>query len=199
MDLLSGQAAALILLSVCFFAGSVAGCIAAGLVGDPSGLLLDYIRGYLELLSQGGIAAGFFAVFWQTIKVPLIAVLLAFTALGIAGLPALFAVRGFLLCYAVTVFYRFLGPMGLVSGFFLFGISALIWMPVLFRLGVRGMLSAYGFLRRATGDARYPLWIDGGYLICCGVCAAALCVCAMLEYFAVPALLQRLTGIFLPG
>lgn len=199
MDLLSGQAAVLILLGVFFFAGSMAGCIAAGFVRDPSGLLIDYIRGYLELLAQDGIAAGFFGVFWETAKFSLIAVLFAFTALGIAGLPLLFAVRGFLLCYAVTVFYRFWGLTGLIPAFFLFGFSALIWMPVLFQLGVRGMLSAYGFLRRAMGDGRYPLRCDGGFLVCCGICAAALCMCAMMEYFVVPALLQRVTGIFISG
>ncbi|MBE6972810.1 MAG: hypothetical protein E7440_02880 [Ruminococcaceae bacterium] len=199
MDLLSGQAAALILLGAFYFVGSVAGCIAAGLIRDPSGLLLDYIRGYLELLAQDGITGGFFSVFWESAKFPLMAVLLAFTALGIVGLPLLFAVRGFLLCYAVTVFYRLLGLIGLVPGFFLFGFSALIWMPVLFQLGVRGMLSAYGFLRRTMGDGRYPLRCDGGFLICCGICAAALCVCAMTEFFVVPALLQRVSGIFFSG
>ena len=199
MDLLSGQTAASILLSMFFFVGSVFGCIAAGLIRDPSGILFDYIRGYLELLAQDGVTARFFSVFWETAKYSVIAVLLAFTALGILGLPLLFAVRGFLLCYAVTVFYRILGFEGLLPVFFLFGLSAVIWMPVLFLLGVRGMLSSYGLLRRATGDGRYPLSCNGGYLICCGICAAALCVCAMVEYFVVPALLQRMTGIFFFG
>ena len=199
MDLLSGQTAALILLGTFFFAGSVIGCVATGLLRDPSGTLLDYIRGYLELLAQDGVAVRFLSVFWEISKFSVIAVLLGFTALGVAGLPLLFAVRGFLLCYAVAVFYRILGLDGLLPGFFLFGLSAFIWMPVLFQLGVRGMLSSYGFLRRATGDVRYPLRGNGGFLICCGICAAALCVCAMVEYFVVPALLQRVTGIFFFG
>lgn len=199
VDLLSGQAAALILLSVLFLVGSVAGCITARLVHDPSGGLLDYVRGCVELLVHDGIGLRFISVLWETVRFPVLAVLLGFTALGVAGVPVLFAVRGFLLCYAVSVFYRILGLKGLVCGFILFGLSALIWMPALFCLGVRGVLGAYGLFRRAMGDVRYPLRYNGGFLVCCGVCAAALCLCAMLEYFAVPILLQRVSGILFPG
>lgn len=199
VDLLSGQAAALILLSALFLIGSAIGCVAAGLIRDPSGALLDYVRGCLELLSQDGVMPQFFSVLWETARFPVVTVLLGFTALGVAGLPVLFAVRGFLLCYAVSVFYRILGLPGLVSGFILFGFSALIWMPVFFHLGGRGLLGSYGLLRRAMGDGHYPLRYNGGFLISCGVCAAALCLCAMLECLAVPILLQRVSGMLFPG
>ncbi len=199
VDLLSGRAAALILLSVLFLVGSVAGCVTAGLICDPSGALLDYVRGCLELLAHDGVTPCFVSVLWETVRFPALAVLLGFTALGIAGLPVLFGVRGFLLCYAVSVFYRILGPTGLALGFILFGFSALIWMPVLFHLGVQGLFGAYGLFRRAMGDARYPLRYNGAFWICCGVCAVALCFCAMLEYLVVPILLQRVSGMLFPG
>jgi len=99
----------------------------------------------------------------------------------------------------VTIFYRLLGLNGLVPGFFLFGFSALIWMPVLFQLGVQGLLSSYGLLRRAMGDSRYPLCCDGRFLISCGICAVALCASAMMECCVVPALLQHVTGMFFSG
>lgn len=199
VDLLSGQAAALSLLSVLFLVGSVFGCVTAGLIRDPSGALLDYVRNCLEQLAQDDVTPRFVSVLWETVRFPVVTVLLGFTALGVAGLPLLFAVRGFLLCYAVSVFYRISGLAGLVSGFVLFGFSAMIWMPVLFYLGVRGLLGSYGLFRRATGDGRYPLGYDGKFLICCGACAAALCFCAMLECLAVPILLQRVSGILFPG
>lgn len=199
VDLLSGQAAALLLLSGLFLAGCIAGCVAAGLISDPGGALLDYVRGYLELLASGGMSVRFLGVLWQTVRFPLAAFLLGFTALGVVGLPALFAVRGFLLCYAVSAFYRLLGPVGLVPGFVLFGLSALVWLPVLFQLGVQGLLGSYGFLRRAMGDGRYPLRYDSGFLARCGLCAAALCLCAGLEYLLVPVLLQGIAGMFIPG
>lgn len=199
VDLLSGQAAALMLLSGLFLAGSVFGCVAAGRIADPAGALLTYVRGYLELLAQDGLTPRFWSVLWEMVRFPLAAFLLGFTALGIVGLPALFAVRGFLLSYAICVFYRLLGPAGLVSGFVLFGLSALVWMPVLFQLGVQGVLGSYGLLRRAMGDGRYPLRYDGGYLTRCGMCAAALGLCAVMECLAVPALLKGIAGMFLPG
>lgn len=199
VDLLSGRAAALILLSGFFLAGSVAGCVCAGLIDDSGGALLGYVRGYLELLAQDGVPGRFLSVLWEMSRFPLAAFLLGFTALGVVGLPVLFAVRGFLLCYAVSAFCRLLGSGGLLPGFVLFGFSALVWLPVLFQLGVQGLLGSYGLLRRAMGDGRYPLRYDGGYLACCGMCAAALCLCAGMEYLAVPALLQRIAGAFVPG
>ena len=199
VDLLSGRAAALILLSILFLVGSVVGCVTAGLIRDPSGALLDYVYGYLELLAHDGVTPRFVSVLWETMRFPVVAVLLGFTALGTAGLPVLFVVRGFLLCYAVSVFYRILGLTGLVLGFVLFGFSALIWMPVLFHLGVQGLLGSYGLFRRAVGDGRYPLRYNGGFLVCCGVCAVALCLCTVLEYLAVPILLQRVSGMLFSG
>lgn len=199
VDLLSGQAAALLVLSGLFLVGGVAGCVAAGLISDPGGALLDYVRGYLELLASGGMSVRFLSVLWQTVRFPLAALLLGFTALGVVGLPALFAVRGFLLCYAVSAFYRLLGLAGLVPSFVLFGISALFWLPVLLQLGVQGLLGSYSLLRRATGDGRYPLCYDSGFLVRCGLCAAVLFLCAGLEYLVVPALLRGIAGVFIPG
>jgi len=199
VDLLSGQAAALILLSTLFLAGSMIGCVMAGLVRDPSGALLGYVRSCVELLARDGAVSHFPSVLWDTLRFPLAAVLLGFTALGVAGLPILFAVRGFLLCYAVSVFYRIFGLIGLLFGVILFGFSALIWMPVLFHLGVRGVLGSYGLFRRAMGDGRFPLRSNGSFLICCGACAALLCLCALLECLAVPVLLQRVSGMLHPG
>lgn len=199
VDLLSGQAAALILLSALFLIGSVIGCVTAGLIRDPSGALLDYVRGCLELLTHDDAAPRFISVLWGTFRFPVVAVLLGFTALGVAGIPVLFAVRGFLMCYAVAVFYRILGLAGLVLGLILFGFSALIWMPVLSYLGCRGLLRAYGLFRRASGDGRYSLRNSGTFLISCGACAVALCLCAMLECLVVPILLQRVSGMLFPG
>ena len=178
--------------------GSVAGCLTAGLVQDPSGALLDHIQNWLELL-RGGATPHVLSVLWETIRFPVFAILFGFTAFGVVGLPVLFAVRGFLLCYAVSVFYRILGLNGLVFSLILFGLSAFLWMPVFFQLGVRGVLGSYGFFRRAKGDARYPLHCRGGFLICCVLSAAVLCLCAALECLVVPILLQRVSGLLFSG
>ena len=199
VDLFYGRSAAMVLLACLFALGSVAGCISAGLICDPGGDLLNYVRGYLALAAEDGARLHFLGVFWQLVRVPVLALLLGLTALGVVGIPVLFGAKGFALCYAISAFYRLLGPVGLAPAFVLFGLSALVWLPAMFGLGGQGMLSSYGFLRRAMGDGRYPLGYDGGFLLRCGICAAALCLCVVIEYLAVPALLQEIAGVFLPG
>lgn len=199
VDLLSGRSAALLLLAGLFLIGSMAGCVAAGLIQDSGGDLLDYVRGYLALAAEEGVSPHFWGILWQTVRVPFFVLVLGLTALGVVGIPVLFAARGFSLCYAVSAFYRLLGPVGLVPGFVLFGLAAFVWLPVLFGLGGQGLLGSYGLLRRAMGDGRYPLGYDSGFLLRCGVCAAALCLCVGIEYLAVPALLQVIAGVFSPG
>lgn len=199
VELFDGQTAAGILLAALFLLGSVAGCVAAGTIRDPAGELLDYVRYYVTLAAGDGFSPRVLALLWRTVRIPLLVIMLGVTALGVAGIPLLFVLKGFALCYAVSVFYRLLGLSGLLLGGVLFGLSALVWLPVLFGLGERGLPGAYGLLRRATGDGRYPLGYNGGTLICCGICAAALCLCVGIEYFVVPMLLQKIAGILLTG
>ena len=100
LDLLSGEAAALVLLGASFFLGGAAGCVMAGLVGgEGQGALAEYIRGYLDLAAEGGMQPPFWPLVWELIRFPLLVFLLGFTALGVVGMPVLFAVRGFLLCF----------------------------------------------------------------------------------------------------
>lgn len=199
VDLLSGRTAALILLSVLFLIGGIAGCFFAGLIRDTGNVLPDYLHGCFDQLSQSGTSGRFLSVLWEVVRFPLLAFLLSFTALGVVGLPFLFVVRGFLLCYAISVFFRLFGAEGLILALVLFGLSALIWLPVLLLLGGQGWLGSYGLLRRAMGDGRCSLGYNGKYFACCGLCAAALFICAGMEYFAVPILLQRIAGVFFPG
>ena len=196
VDLLSGWAAGLVLLGVLFLMGGVVGCSCAGCIEDAGDTLIGYLQGYINALLQGQGGGGVLPILWEVSKVPLAAFLLGLTALGVVGLPVLFALRGFLLCYAVAAFYRLLGLNGLLSAFFLFGLSALVWLPVLFWLGIQGLLGSYGLLRRTMGEGRYPLRYNGSYLLSCGICAAALCLCAVLECFVVPILLQKTAWIF---
>ena len=105
LDLLSGEAAALVLLGASFFLGGAAGCVMAGLVGgEGQGALAEYIRGYLDLAAEGGMQPPFWPLVWELIRFPLLVFLLGFTALGVVGMPVLFAVRGFLLCFAAASF-----------------------------------------------------------------------------------------------
>ena len=195
VDLLSGRMAALCLLSVLFFAGSVAGCIAAGAIRDDGGVLTEYLHNYLNALERDGTLIRLFSVLWQTVRFPLAVFLLGLTALGIMVLPVLFAVRGFAFSYAVSALFRIMGAQGLLLAFVLFGVSAVLWMPALFELGVQGLLGSYGLFRRVGGDGRYPLCYGGKFFVRSGVCAAILGLCAGAECFVIPLLLRMIAGV----
>jgi len=192
VNLLSGRSAALGLLGGLFLTGSIAGCMVAGsLAPEDSGTLLNMLDEYVAALKQGGEPVSFLPVLWQLVQVPLAAFLLGLTAIGVIGLPVLFAVRGFCLSYAVAALYRVMGVSGLLLGLCLFGVSALLWLPALLDLGVTGLTGAYGLLRRVTGDGRYPLAAaTGRYWLNCGLCGCAVLGCVVVECLLVPALIR---------
>lgn len=189
LDVPSGTMAALVILGMAFLAGGGVGCLLAGLVsGEGGAALSDYLRAYLLLAQEGDAVAGFWAVLWEQFRFPLAVLLLSFTAVGVVGLPALFAVRGFLFSFSVACFCRLFGSTGLVPALFLFGLPALLWAPALFVLGAQGMLGSYGLLRRVMGDSRYPLSFDTAYWWRCALCGGAVAMCVAMELSIVPVL-----------
>ena len=195
VGLFSGEAAALALLSVCFLLGSVVGCFITGVMDTDSGTALqEYVQEYMSYQTEQTVRPAFFSLAWNTFRLPLLTFLMGFTTLGIFGLPVLFSIKGFLLSFAVSSFYRLFGSAGEIPAFFLFGLSAMIWLPVLFHLGVQGMLASYGLLRRAAGEGRYPLGYNYRYLVRSGLCAAALAMSVALEYLVVPVLVHAIAG-----
>lgn len=183
LDVPSGTLAAMAVLGMAFLLGGGAGCLLGGMVNGAGGSALsDYLQTYLTLAQDGTEGApGFWAVLWEQMRFPLAALLMGFTALGVIGLPVLFAVRGFLFSFSVACFCRLFGGAGLIPALFLFGLPALLWAPALFVLGAQGMLGAYGLLRRVTGDSRYPLSYDTAYGVRCALCGGAVMLCVILE------------------
>ena len=120
--------------------------------------------------------------------------LLGFTALGILGLPLLFSVRGFVLAFSIAAFVRMFGGTGGVLAFLLFGVSGLVSAPVFFILGVQSLGAAQALAVRFLGDGRRNPIYGKTYWLRCGWCAAALCLCVILEYLAVPALVAAAAG-----
>ncbi len=195
----SGAVAVLLILSAAFLLGGLAGCLLADRVGGSgSDALGDYLEGYLSAVSSGGAARPeALSLLWETIRWPLFALALGLTPLGLLGIPVLFLVRGFLLSFSISSFYHVMGTLGLGLAFVVFGITGLICIPVLFVLGVQSFLSAGAITGRLTGENRRLPLFDRIALLRCGVCAAALCVCGLLEYCVVPVLLESLAGFLL--
>ena len=179
-------------LAAAFFLGGLLGSLLAGLIGGEGAQALEsFLRDYLAAARGEEIALPLASLVWEQGRFYLGTCLLGLTALGVAGIPALFFLRGFLFSFSVAAFCRIFGPAGLASAFFLFGLPAVWWAPVLFLTGSQCLSGASALLRRALGDSRTPLphgsgcwW---GRLAAYGL---ALCLGAGLEWAAAPLLLK---------
>ena len=81
--------------AACFLLGGLVGCLLASHIGGGGQeSLAAYVEGFLRAAQAGEITAPALAsLVWDTVRWPLLALLLGFTALGLLGLPLLFAVR----------------------------------------------------------------------------------------------------------
>lgn len=180
--LLTASAAGGLLLCVVFFLGGLFGILAAARVNGESGLALQkYVHAYLALSATGEIKVSLWRAVWEHTRFPLAVWLLGFTGAGVVGIPLIFGIRGFLFAFGVSCFCRLFGWAGLAPAAVLFGLPALLWVPVLFTLGMLGMRGAFAVSRREP--YRFP-WR------CWGLCAVILWGCVLLEYLAV----SRLAG-----
>lgn len=192
-DLPSEQRAALVVLAIAFLLGGGGGCLFAALSGGAGAQELSgYLAGYLELAGRGELPSRLWPVVWGQVKYQLAAAVLSLTALGTAGLPVLFGVRGFFFSFSVACFLRIFGGRGLFPAFILFALPALLWAPALFLIGTSGLLTAQKLLRRSLGEERggasplldRDLWVRAG--LCVGLGLAA----GLLEHWVVPVLLR---------
>ena len=189
-------------LSVCgasVFLGGAAGCVLVSCVGGGGGTQLSaYLQMFLTAAREGQTAPpSLLPLIWNTIRWPLLTLLLGFTALGVLGLPVLFAVRGFLLCFSISSFVLMYGNAGSLLAFVIFGISSCTAIPVLFILGVQSMFSACRLAGRSGPGGGRSTGFERQHAVRCGVCAGALCVSVLLEYLVVPALTADLAAVFL--
>ena len=81
----------------------------------------------------------------------------------------------------------------------LFGVGGAFSVPALFVLGVQSLRAARVLAGRAWGDGKAAPLYGRAYWLRCGGCAAALCVCMLLEGLAVPALASGLAAALAAG
>lgn len=197
-DLPLEQRAALVVLAVSFLSGGTAGCLLAALSGGAGAEELgSYLADYLTLARQGGLPRALWPVLWGQVKYLLAALILGLTALGVAGLPVLFGVRGFFFSFPVACFCRVFGGRGLFPAFILLGLPALLWAPALFMAGVSGFLSAQQLLRRSAGESRGGIPLNAAYWCQGGLCACLALAAGLLEYWVIPVLLRAAARVIL--
>lgn len=184
---LRAEQAGVTVLALCFLLGTLAGCgLAGGMSGTECSALQAYLNDYLAAVRGDGASAPPLAQsMWQTLRWPVLTVLLSLTAVRRVGIPLLFGVRGFLLAFAVAVFIRTLGAVGAALALLLFGLPGCAALPALFLLGMWGMTTQAQTGRSAQKEGGMP-WL--------GVSAGALAVSICLERSVVPGLLGTLAG-----
>ena len=187
----------LIILSICFLAGGLTGCLVAAQVGGAGETSLNaYLQAFLQAAQSGAVdAPTLWSQVWDTLRWPLLALLLGLTALGVLGLPILFGVRGFLLAFSIASFVRAFGGSGWLLACLVFGIWEILSLPVLFILGVQSFLSARALAARVRGEEKGRVLWCRDCLVRCAMCGGILCVCILLEQTAVPALLSNAAAI----
>lgn len=186
----------ILLLSATFLIGGFIGCLLASWVGRGGGEeLAEYIRSYLLTVREGGGSSPSVpTMVWDVFRYPLMVAVLGFTALGLIGIPAVFAVRGFFLSFAISSFVRILGGAGLLLAAVVFGIPGMISIPVLFVLGTQGWMASRSIAERVSHNGRYTSPYNRAYWARCGGCMVGLFLCVWVERFVTAGLLAALVG-----
>ena len=178
------------ILFVLFLLGAAVGAFCV-FTGKPEEELSAYLLEYCAALGDGAVGISFFSAFWDCLRWPLLTALLGFTAVGVVGIPVLFAARGFLLSFAVCTFGSVLGQKGIVIAAVLFAVSVLFVLPVLFILGrhelrraIRRLPNGAGF----AGERRMEVML---------VCGGILTVSSAVLWTVIPAVLASVCQRFL--
>lgn len=173
----------LTVLSVCFAVGALGGFFFSGWNRDSAGLL-DYLGRYFQMAGQGnGAEPTVWSSVWDLARWPLAAFLLGSTAAGALGIPALLVARGFLLAFSAATFARLFGLAGIVASLAVFGVTALVAVPVLFVVSTDAFHQSLGRL-----DGRRPQpWSQRAQDL--SPCAGLLVLAAALQQTLMPVLL----------
>ena len=154
------------------------------------------MEGFLRAAQAGEITAPALAsLVWDTVRWPLLALLLGFTALGLLG------------CHFCLRYGDFCWPFRLPHLCACSAARAVCWP-----LGLWGERCAFGagavcawgagppaarVLAGRAGGWENPSALWELYFFRCGACAVALCVSLLLDCFVVPGLVSSLAGTFL--
>lgn len=195
----AGVVPVLVILSIAFLVGGLSGCVLTNWsIGDGSAALKEYLVGYVGAARAGELdRPEWITVLWDQFRWPLLVFVLGLTPVGLLGIPVLFLGQGFLMAFSAAAFFRVYGFLGLSLAFVVFGVTGLLSLPVLFLLGVQGFLCAGMLTGQMSGEGRRKTLFSRAFALRCAGCAAALCVCSVMELYLIPGLLGSFSGAFL--
>ena len=186
-----------------FLLGCVAGAIASGGISasgySESVLPPDtQVNEYFASLA-GAESRSFGARFLSELRISgkfhVLVVFFAFSAIGVAAIPAVMALRGFLLCFAAASVIRGFGVPGVPYALVMFAPEALVAIPGLFVLATHSMLSSVTLLRACLPRSNLTEQPFGAaYVRRAAFCLALVCVSAFIDAAAAPWLAARFLG-----
>lgn len=185
-------AAAPTINTAAFAAGALGGFLLCWWLLNTGHLAAErMLAGYTLALDAQAGTVSFWEVLWDVGRWPLLVWVLGATVLGRWMVPLVFAARGFFLSFAVAGL-SMAAQGGVLLAFCLFGLGALISLPVLFLLGSQSWTMAGQIRGRLFATLRdYPVEYWFRSLIALG----GVLICALVEYWWLPAVLRRLAPL----
>lgn len=189
----TGQgAAAPAVNTAAFAAGALGGFLLCGWLLSRGYLAAELLlKGYPLALDARVGTVSFWESLWDVGRWPLLVWLLGSTALGRWMVPMVFAVRGFFLSYAVAGL-SMAAQGGVLLAFCLFGLGALISLPLFFLLGSQSWEMAgriRGRLFATLSDYPKEYWLRSLIVL------IGILLCAVAEYRWLPIILRRIAPL----
>ena len=194
LDVLSGQTGAVMVLGLAFLLSGLAGTVLAGGGEEAEYGVIRLWLGEAFQLTQEETPQPFWNLLWERVRLALPLLVLSTTPLGVPGLPLFFGWLGFRFAFPVSCLFRIYGLSALYPAVALFGLTAVLWIPLLFWTGSRGFRSALYRLKARNGEEET---VESGTLFWQLICCVLLFLCVLIEYFAAPALLGAAARVIL--
>ena len=175
-----------------FLCGSVIGTFSAGIVGDGTklnDLLTNYISFYLD---GGTLKPDLMTAVFDAYKYHLSALFLGLSLTGVALIPALSALRGFMLSYSISAIVRLLGSKGAWLALSVFGIRTVMTIPCFFILCVYAYSTSTHIFRQSLSKnvklTASPF--NSRTVIATGICLVILLISALIDTYLTPYLIR---------
>lgn len=186
-----------LLLALLFLAGALAGHLYAGICGEEAqGALDQYLTDYCAVYDTGSAAASLLSCVVMYFGYGLALFLLGFSSAGVALIPALSGLFGFLTMYTVSCFVRCYGRSGVLLAMGVLLVRLVFTLPCFLALaGAAWPLSIELFtLSFGRGKRSAPVLYGSRYFLLFVLCAVILAVGVCCERLVTPLLFRLAMG-----
>lgn len=186
-----------LLLALFFLTGAMMGHLYAGACGEEAHTALEeYLRDYCAVYDAGGVAVSMASCIVIYFGYVLLVFLLGFSSAGVALIPALTGLFGFLSMYTVSCFIRCYGRSGVLLALGVLAVRLIFTLPCFLALAGEAWPLSIGLFSLSFGRGKRsaPVLYSGRYFILFLVCVAILTVGVCCERFLTPLLFRLALG-----